>query len=196
MPRPRDTRRHTGATACFIADARSARKEEPEASEQQHAEVRRWDNGWRGRGERRENTGRMRSCLRKKQRTRRRIEVRKVRLEAALVTSGSGSALPPTQGSLRGLSLLWSRCSGALQRGLGKAARRTWAAAEHAVARAGGKPACGAFKLARSCSASAGRRASSAVPNANRALQSRAAGVMPNQLRPAGARQRFRRAPC
>ena len=77
------------------ADARSARKGEREASEQQDAEVRRWDDDWRGRGERREDTGHMRSCLREQQRTRRRIEVRKVRLAGALITS---SALPPTQG--------------------------------------------------------------------------------------------------
>eukprot|EP00439_Symbiodinium_sp_Y106_P050351 s4619_g6.t1 len=68
---------------------------EREASEQQDAEVRRWDDDWRGRGERREDTGHMRSCLREQQRTRRRIEVRKVRLAGALITS---SVLPPTQG--------------------------------------------------------------------------------------------------
>ena len=93
---------------------RSRCAERKEASEQQDAEVRRWDEDWRGRGGRREDMGRIRSCLREQQRTRRRIEVRKVRLEGAFITSGSGSALPPTQGSFCGMSFLWSRCSGGL----------------------------------------------------------------------------------
>ena len=59
----------------------------------------------RGLGERRQDTGCMRSCLREQQRTRSRIEV----VEGALITSGSGSALLPTQRFFRGLSLLWSR---------------------------------------------------------------------------------------
>ena len=57
------------------------------------------------------HTGRIRSCLREQQRTRRRIEARKARREGALITSGSGSVLVPTQGSFCGLSLLSDRCS-------------------------------------------------------------------------------------
>ena len=53
----------------------------------------------------------MRSCLREQQQARRGI---KVRLEGALITSGSGSTLPPMQSSFRGLSLLGRRCSRSL----------------------------------------------------------------------------------
>eukprot|EP00439_Symbiodinium_sp_Y106_P037127 s5288_g4.t1 len=52
-----------------------------EGGEQQEAEVCRWHDDWRGHGGRREDTGRMRSCLREQPRRRRGIQVRKVRLE-------------------------------------------------------------------------------------------------------------------
>ena len=114
--------RQTRATACSSGRAREAKKpevaqaerwspswsrrpwqehvhgaqgKEQQAPEQQHAEVRRRHNG-RGRRERCEGTGRMGSCLQEQQRSRRGVELRKMRLESALVASGSRGALPST----------------------------------------------------------------------------------------------------
>ena len=54
---------------------------------EQHAEVRRRQDHRRGGGERFERTGHLRSYLREPRRTRRGVELRKGRLEGALVTS-------------------------------------------------------------------------------------------------------------